>query len=729
MKNLIRPMIITVVLMAVAAGHAGAETAPLAAGSVAVTADNISRDEEKDVMHARGNVLVKWGGYTLLSDSVIVRQEENEALAEGKVKIRSQGLEFTSDRIKLNYVTQTGEADNGFLFFKQHNFRIWGDHIVKTGPVDYRLERGTFTTCDGDSPSWRFTATDLDVKVDDYATGKNALFYVGNMPLFYTPYIVFPVMRERQSGFLFPRFGNSTKKGLNLDIPYYWAISPSQEITLDLDAQTKRGIGIGFDYRYLRSQESSGQVKGYLIYDTQKDWVRGDLTVKQQEFFSPSLALTADLHLSLDRDFYRDYGEVNGDYNRQLLDSTIFLTKNWSRSSLAVEGRFVDDLDSTTNRDTMQKLPAITFTHTRSPIGTTPFYFGLDSSFVDFYRNEGVRGQRLDLHPTVAFYRTLSPGIDVSVWGGYRQRLYNAYGSGAAGGDTNIFNFPWSYFYPPPPDKDTLNYRGRGFQADGLFDGGASLALPAEKVYGLGGSGLLSVRHTIIPELRYTLVQEKNQERLPFFDNNDRVLGQQMLVLSLTNFVTGKYADPSVSPTYRDMLYFRLSEGYQLSGNRRDELTQVDEGRRFTDIRIEARYSLAKNITANLDSRYNPNMNRFSTASFRLDMDDGKGDLAGLGYQFAREQAQFLEGKVTDRGRVQYLEGKVALALIKPFVFRYTGRYSFEKGDFLESDYLLEYKQQCWSVILAYQDRLGNKQLMLSFTLAGVGSVGPLRTF
>ena len=58
MRNLITEMIIIIVLMAGAAVHAGAETAPLAVGSVAVTADNISRDEEKDIMTARGNVLV-----------------------------------------------------------------------------------------------------------------------------------------------------------------------------------------------------------------------------------------------------------------------------------------------------------------------------------------------------------------------------------------------------------------------------------------------------------------------------------------------------------------------------------------------------------------------------------------------------------------------------------------------------------------------------------------------
>lgn len=667
-----------------------AENAPLSIGGVTVTADDMTRDEVEETLHAKGNVKAKWSGYTLFSDTVLIRLADDEAFAEGKVILKKEGIDFYSDRMNINYVTQKGEAGKGLIFVKQRNFTIRGERFFKTGPEDYRVERGSFTTCNGDAPSWKFTASDLNLTIDDYAVGKNAVFYVADMPLFYTPYILFPVMTDRQSGFLFPRFGSSSKKGLNLDIPYYWAISPSQEATFDLDLQTKRGAGVGLDYRYLRPNESSGQVKGYIIYDIDKEWVRGDLTVKFKEVLAPSLMLTSDVRFATDRDFYRDYGEVTGEYNRQLLDSTIFLTKNWSLSSLAFDTRYVEDLNNKSNKQTLQKFPDITYTQTKSPIGTTPIYIGLDSSVSNLYQVDGTRGQRLDLHPTLSYYHTFAPGLDFSVWGGYRQRYYTDFGANAP----NAFD-------------------GRG---DGRFDGAASIAAPLAKVYTLGGTELLAVRHSLIPELRFSLAEQKSQVNLPFFDYKDRIPGQQMLYWSLTNFVTGKYADASGSPVYRDIFYFKLSQGYQLSGSRRDELTLVDEGRRFTDIRLESRYSLAKNITVNVDTRYNPYMTRFSTSSLRLDVDNGKGTLAGLGYQYARD-------------RVEYLEGKLALALYKPFLFKYAFRYSFDRKNYLENDYSLEYRKQCWSLLFSYQDRLANKQFVVTFTLAGIGSLGPLKTF
>ena len=99
---------------------------------------------------------------------------------------------------------------------------------------------------------------DLDMTVDEYGTAKDVVFYIKDVPVFYFPYVVFPVKRDRQSGFLFPRFGWSQKKGAEADLFYYWAISPSQEATIDLDVQSNRGVGTGLDYRYLRTRGSSG---------------------------------------------------------------------------------------------------------------------------------------------------------------------------------------------------------------------------------------------------------------------------------------------------------------------------------------------------------------------------------------------------------------------------------------------------------------------------------------
>lgn len=659
-----------------------------AGSAVQINADELSYNQKSGSYQATGNVVIRWRGSVLDAEKATLNEAKSEAVAEGKVSLKKNGDLLRSDRLKVNYVTENGEVENGDLFVAGSNFHLRGRRLAKEGAAKYHLESGSFTTCDGPAPSWQFTATDLDVTLEEFALGRNAVFYVGPVPLFYTPYILFPVKRERQSGFLFPRVGTSEKKGFNFDLPYYWAISPSQDVTFDLDVQTKRGVGVGGDYRYLRLNGSHGSMRSYYIYDTVREMNRGDLAVRQWEGITPTLTVMSDLRLALDRDFYRDFGEATGDYNRQILDSSLSATKRWEAASLGAEVRYLENLDAPNNRETLQRLPTLTGNIVGKRLGAMPLYATLDTEFTHFQRDVGSTGERLDLHPSLGLYWRDSFPVQFALWGGYRQRLYNAYGASAQ----------------------------NGYHGDGIADAGAAASMELERVYDVSRGELRRLKHTLVPELRYTYVQEKSQESLPFFDFNDRVVGGSFVGWSLASYLTGKFQRDDAAPGYRDLLFIRVSQGYQLAGSRRDLLTLVDEGRNLTDVRLEARLTPLPRVSFSTDSRYNTQQTRFSTASVAGDVADASGNSVGLGYQYAREE-------------VNYLEGRLGLTLVKPFIFHYTGRYSVDGGAFLESYYALEFKRQCWSVIVTYRDRLNNREVLVSFNLAGIGSLGQIKAF
>ncbi|GAB7026661.1 LPS-assembly protein LptD [Geotalea toluenoxydans] len=657
-------------------------------GPVRISADSLSYAERSSSFQADGNVRIRYDGVTLLSDSAVFSEEEGEAIAEGNVVLEKGEDILHGDRVRLNTVTEQGEVANGYLFLKKPNFHIRSGLMSKVGTADYHMERGAFTTCDGDSPSWHFTARNLDLTLEEYATGRDVLFYVKDVPLFYLPYFIFPVKTERQSGFLFPRLGNSTKKGFYLDIPFYWAITPSQDATLNLDIQTKRGVGTGIDYRYMAKGGSEGSVAGYGIYDTSQSRFRGDIVQRHVDATADSLTFRSDINLVSDRDFYRDFTNDAGEYNRQYLDSRAALTKHWQDQVLNAELGYVQNVDmGSSDKTTLQRLPSVSFTAVRRKIGDSPFFFSLDSSAVNFYRPQGIEGQRFTVHPTFTSY--FKAGfLDLSASAGYSQRLYNAYG-----GDS-----------------------GNGTHGEGVADAGLTISSRFARVFDTGMLSIPKVRHLLIPEVAYSFVQERNQDELPFFDYEDRMLGQNLVNLSLANYVTGKFTQADGSSLYREIMFLRLSQGYQATGSRRDLLTLVDEGRPLTDLRIESRLSPISGLSLDLDSRFNTYRGSFSSTILAAGYDGEDGNRFGVGYRFSRES-------------LEYLEGTLGVGLVKPFVFNYTGRYSFDKGDFLESIYALEYKHQCWGVTLSYRDRADNREFMLTFTLAGVGAVGPLKTF
>jgi LPS-assembly protein len=555
----------------------------------------------------------------------------------------------------------------------------------KVGPEDYHIDKGFFTTCDGPVPSWKFSANNLDITLGEYATGKNALFYIKDVPVLYLPYILFPLKRDRQSGLLIPKIGTSSKKGFNFSIPYYLVISPSQDITVNLDIQSKRGAGTGVDYRYIRKKGSQGSFVGFFIYDTSVDRPRGTLSQKHVEEFSPTLVLKSDINYVSDHNYFRDYAEGFAEYNRKDVDSSVFITKHWRNFLLTPELRFTQNLEATSNATTVQKLPVITFNGIRQRIASTPLFFSLDSNFTNFFRETGLNGQRLELHPTVTWYGNLLPFLETSVWAGYRHRFYNTYDGGGE----------------------------NGFHDSAVVDSGASVSSTLARSYDVTLGSLRRLRHVVIPQLTYIFVPGRNQDRLPFFDYNDRIVAQNMIGWSLSNYLTGKYVENEETPVYRDLAYLRLSQGYDFSDTRRDLLTLYDELRPFTDLRVEAKVDVAKHLAFTTDSRFNPYGLNFSTANVATSVSDDRGNSLSAGYRFSRTQ-------------VNYAEGRLAVA-IDPLVFNFSGRYSVERGAFLESYYSVEYKRQCWSVIFSYSEREGNKGFFVNFTLSGIGALSRMR--
>ena len=118
------------------------------------------------------------------------------------------------------------------MFIARNHFYIKGEKIEKRGEATYRLENATVTTCDGEAPDWRLAGSELDVTVDGYGTMKHGRFLARDIPLLYVPYLIFPAKTTRQSGLLLPHLSYSRdKNGLDVELPFFWAISESVDAT------------------------------------------------------------------------------------------------------------------------------------------------------------------------------------------------------------------------------------------------------------------------------------------------------------------------------------------------------------------------------------------------------------------------------------------------------------------------------------------------------------------
>lgn len=655
---------------------------------IRIKADSMDHNQTSDVITANGNVELLWQGAILTSHNATYDRTKKTLQATGNVVIIKGGDTIKGESVTLDLESGRGELTKGNIFAQQNNMHFTGEKVTRTGENDYSANQGSYTTCDAETPSWKFGASNLDMTVDEYGTAKNVVFYIKDIPVFYFPYVVFPVKRERQSGFLFPRFGWSQKKGAEVDVFYYWAISPSQEATIDLDIQSNRGVGTGLDYRYLRKQGSTGNLGGYLIYDLNTENMRGVISQTHREIFSPNMNVRTSINMTTDRLFLSDYAEKSGDYNRQSNDSTVNFLKTWQNYAVTANLRYTQDYYATSNNSTLQTLPEIGLAAVRQQIFSSPLYFDLDSSTTNFYRESGVRGQRFYGFPRLTLVTGIPGYLSVSAYAGTHLRAYNT---------NNIVS------------GSSVN------ENDGslLPEAGLRFSTSFSKVYDLGGETLKKLRHELLPELAYKITPQQDQSRLPQYDYADRITHQNILYYSLTSFLGGKFRRGETTE-YRDLMRLKLSQGYSIDGSRQDLLTRVDIQRPWSAVILESDTWLLPQARLTFDARYNVYGNYLSSASPGVQFDDRRGTSGGVSYRMAHND-------------VEYLEGRLATRAFKPWAFSYATRYSFDHNNFLESVYSVEYRHQCWSVILSYLDRRvtsPSQSITFSFNLMGAFGFG-----
>jgi LPS-assembly protein len=244
-----------------------------------------------------------------------------------------------------------------------------------------------------------------------------------------------------------------------------------------------------------------------------------------------------------------------------------------------------------------------------------------------------------------------------------------------------------------------------------LPETGMRLGTSISRVYDFGSGTLQKLRHEITPEIAYTYILNRDQSRLPSYDTNDRIVHQNILYYSLTSYLGGKFRQGETSE-YRDLMRLRFTQGYSISGGRRDLLTMVDTQRPWTDLIMESEAWLHPQAKLTMDARYNMYGGYLSSASPGLDLDDKRGSAAGISYRLAHNE-------------VEYLEGRLSTKLIKPWTLSYSTRYSFDRKNFLESVYSAEYRHQCWSIMLSYLDRrVTNPSQTVTFSFNLMGAFG-----
>jgi LPS-assembly protein len=221
-------------------------------------ADSVYRETSDSPIVAEGAVSAYFGERHLKADKLIYDPATDIVIAEGNVSISDDNVEAVfADRVELTGDLRDGVAEN-FSALLAESARLAGDTAVREQGARTSLRRAVYTACNlcdkkgnPKTPTWRVRALrvtrDEERKVVRF---RHAFFEIKGVPILYAPFLQGPDPSvERQSGFLTPVIGASSRLGFNLELPYYLALSNHQDATFYPKYTSNDGVLWQGEYR------------------------------------------------------------------------------------------------------------------------------------------------------------------------------------------------------------------------------------------------------------------------------------------------------------------------------------------------------------------------------------------------------------------------------------------------------------------------------------------------
>ncbi len=213
---------------------------PSTADDVFLSATDLVIDEEKSIYTAQGNVEVRVDGRVLRADRVIYDLNNQNLRAQGNVQISdSTGTVQFADEIEMDDEFRNGFATR-FSSRMPNNTLVTAASAVRVDGVSNTLQQVIYTGCpictdeNGKTPTWALRARQAEQNSNtQMITYQDAVLEIAGVPVLYVPYFAHPDPNsKRRSGLLVPDAGYSSRLGAFYEQPYYWAISPSQDLTV-----------------------------------------------------------------------------------------------------------------------------------------------------------------------------------------------------------------------------------------------------------------------------------------------------------------------------------------------------------------------------------------------------------------------------------------------------------------------------------------------------------------
>jgi LPS-assembly protein len=215
----------------------------------------------------QGQVVIRQGGRRLQASQMLYDKREDEAALTGGVEIRQPGALIRGQEARVNMRNNQAQFTGGEFVLHATHLRGSAARIEQTSDATVVLQEGQLTSCEPGNETWLLQGERLEInRQTAQGSGRNITVSVAGVPVFYTPYLIFPVGSQRQSGLLFPTLG-SNNGGLDYAQPIYWNIAPNMDATFTPRYSAGHGALLESEVRYLHKRASNDFRLAFLPND------------------------------------------------------------------------------------------------------------------------------------------------------------------------------------------------------------------------------------------------------------------------------------------------------------------------------------------------------------------------------------------------------------------------------------------------------------------------------
>jgi LPS-assembly protein len=394
----------------------------------------------------RGNVQIMQPNRTLYADRAIITPNKTGHLqkihAKGHIRLHQPGEVFLGSKGSANlYKHHSTLQDVHYLMrvrqnwrkhtkaYDQQNFTGYAhgvsSEIKQLSKTLFVLEDATYATCPPTSNTWHISATSIHLnKKSERGHAWNTVLHLWKIPVFYWPYLSFPLTSQRQTGFLYGTFGSSSNSGAMLSLPFYINLAPNFDDTFTPVFYSKRGTLFKNQFRYL-TKDNQGQLDtSYLHHDRETGANRKAFTFKNTGHYDQNWSSHIDYNYVGDQSFLQDFSSISSAQvaNQVLLNRSADLSYDGTHTSLYGIMQSYQVINSTlilANRP-YERMPEIDTNSQYLFQEKLPVLLNLNTQFVEFKKNSlnqngadeiPVEGQRVHIAPQISLPFTASYGF------------------------------------------------------------------------------------------------------------------------------------------------------------------------------------------------------------------------------------------------------------------------------------------------------------------------------